>query len=206
MSETAPTIPAHPGAPAASGTARPGRRWWRRNRWGLLGILVLAPATLALTFSNEWGAYYAGRPSVPVHVAAGERVDFGGTAWQLIGAQRIPGDDPAVADAGLPAGADLIVVTVAVDPQLTGGATSSTMCTFVLEELSGGGVVRSWRDALSSGVEYVADPDAAVGCDSERTSAYTAESHFVVPADAGDELAVEVQVGSELPRFLRLGV
>ncbi|WP_291054073.1 hypothetical protein [Herbiconiux sp.] len=203
MSETAPTVPA--ATPAAPAPSRTGRRWWRRNRWGLLGILVLAPATIALTFSNEWGGYYAERPSVPVGVAAGERAEFGGTAWQLIGAERIPGDDPAVADAGLPEGADLIVVSVAVDPQLAEGVTSSSMCTFVLNELADGSVLRSWRDALSSGVEYVADPDAAVGCDSERTSAYTAESHFVVPEDAGDEFAVDVQLGSEFPRFLRLG-
>lgn len=186
-------------------TRRKGHRWWRRNRWGLLGVLVLAPATIGLTFSSEWGGYYAQRPSVPVVVAAGERVDFAATAWQLIGAERIPREDPTVADAGLPAGADLIVVTVAVDPRLAEGATSSSMCTFVLNELRGGGVLRSWSTTASSGVDYVADPDAATGCDSERTSAYTAESLFVVPDDAGEEFAVDVEVGSEFPRFLRLG-
>jgi hypothetical protein len=57
--------------------------WLRRNAIALVGIAVLTPATIAVTFSTEWSAFLTTRPTQPVTVAAGLSVEFDGTEWRV---------------------------------------------------------------------------------------------------------------------------
>lgn len=198
--------------------------WWRRNRIGLVAVAVLAPATLAVTFSTEWVEYYAERPSQPVSVAAGDSVDFAGTGWRVLTAQRFAA---AELEAGLedevPPGSDLVVVTVEVTPRELDAEGRSPLCIAVLDELDGpdGAVQRTWQDAMVTGYELAAAPAGALApsvldagydepgaaetaCTAENTDPYTMVKGFVVPSDAGDDLALDLELAAELPRFLRL--
>lgn len=190
--------------------SRPVKGWWRRNWIGLVGVLVLAPLTIAFTFQSEWGRYYETRPSQPVTVDSGERVEFGGTGWQLVGADRIPGTSPDLADAGMPAGSDLVVVTIEVEPMQLDAEGKAPGCQLQLDQLTGSDtrtdtiVQRSWGDAGFSNIDFELDPDALTYCDSEITEPYTLETLFVIPSDAEGSFGVQVQLIDELPRYLLL--
>jgi hypothetical protein len=182
------------------------RSWWRRNGIGLVAVVVLVPATLAVTFSAEWGRYYADRPSQPITVAAGERADYAGAGWQVLDSRRIAGTSDEGAEVGLRAGTDLVVVTVAVSPHDLGADGTSPYCDLQLNELRGGEVVRSWKDASFADLDYESAPDALTGCSSEETGDYTFETLFVVPSGASGDLAVQLESVDELPRYLRLAL
>ena len=181
------------------------RSWWRRNRWGLVAFVVLAPLTVGVTFANEWGGYYAQRPSQPVEVDAGSTSDFGGSSWTLTDSERIAGDSDAGREAGLPEGTDLVVATIAVEPKQLDEEGRSAGCSVLLDErASGGEVLRTWGDAQFASIDYDVDPGHESFCDPDLTDPYTFESTFIVPSGAGVDLSVQVEVVSELPRYLRM--
>jgi len=192
--------------PGPTRTPRRARTWWRRNWVGLVAVVVLVPATLAVTFSAEWGRYYADRPSQPVPVAAGESIDFAGAGWQVLDSQRISGTSAEGVDARLPAGTDLVVVTVTVSPHELDADGKSPFCDLQLDEMRGDEVLRSWKDAIFSDIDYTGDPDLGSGCSSAETGDYTFETLFVVPSGASDELAVQLESVNELPRYLRFAL
>ncbi|MDO9398503.1 MAG: hypothetical protein Q7T71_18315 [Herbiconiux sp.] len=194
-------------AEEASGQ-RPRRSWWRRNWVGLVAFVVLAPVTVAVTFSNEWGRYYAERPSVPVDVARGEAIDYGGATWRLVEAERLPGGSAELQDAGMPEGTDLVVVTIEVEPTQLDAEGRSPLCAVTLDELDapGGAERRTWTDAIFSSIDYEADPSAENSCVAENTSPYRYESQYIVPSDVEGPLAVQLEVVSELPRYLHLAL
>ncbi|MFB2598075.1 hypothetical protein ACEXQE_09810 [Herbiconiux sp. P17] len=192
--------------PDAGTPPLPRRGWWRRNWIGLVAVAVLVPATLAVTFSAEWGRYYADRPSQPIPVAAGESIDFAGASWQVLDSRRIPSSSAEGVDARLPEGTDLVVVTVSVAPHELDADGKSPFCNLQLDEMRGSEVLRSWKDAEFSDIDYDGDPDAGSGCSSDETGDYTFETLFVVPSGASDELAVQLESLDELPRYLRFAL
>jgi hypothetical protein len=182
------------------------RGWWRRNAIGLAAFLVLAPATVAITFSTEFGSYASYRPSQPVEVAAGETADFAGSDWRLESAERYSAESPRGEAAGLPGGTDLVVATLTIEPGELDDEGRSPGCTVRLDEVSAGDVVRSWGDAAFSDLDHETAEGSEATCDPELTEPYRAEWIFLVPSDAGEQLALEVQVVGELPRYLHLAL
>ena len=180
------------------------KAWLRHNRIGLVAVAVLLPATVGITFANEWNAYFGERPSAPVEVAAGDTADFAKTGWAVEGTERIPASSPEGEEIGLPAGSELVVVTVRVTPGELDGDGESPGCLVRLEELDGDAGGRSWGDAMSEPISFSPTDGVETICTASRVDPYLFESTFVVPSDAGDDLALSVTVVSELPQYLRL--
>ncbi|MCS5713594.1 hypothetical protein NVV95_03380 [Herbiconiux sp. CPCC 205716] len=173
--------------------------WLKRNAIALVAVVVLVPASLFVTFSSDWLSYWSQRASSPVTVERGADVGFGGAEWRVTEVQRIRSTE-LPADAGAPPGTDVVVVSVAVSPE---GATAPS-CLMDLEETRSGAPSRTWSPDTGTGVDLGFDLDVPLYCDSEQTGDYTLEAVFVVPADAGDQLRLNVEVVDELPRYLSL--
>jgi hypothetical protein len=173
--------------------------WLRRNGIALGAVVVLVPASLFVTFSSDWLSYWQQRASSPVAVERGADVGFGGAEWRVTEVQRIRSADLA-ADAGAPPGTDALVVSVTVSPD---GATAPS-CLLTLEETREGAPPRSWSADTGAGIDLDLGLglDVPLSCDPEQTGEYTLEAVFVVPADTGDALRLNIEVIDELPRYL----
>jgi hypothetical protein len=178
------------------------KRWLRRNWIGLIAVAVLLPATVGITFATQWNAYFGERPSAPVTVVSGETADFGNAQWALDGSRRISASSAEGRDLGLPAGSDLVVVSVRVSPDIDRAETPG--CLVTLDELNGSSITRSWGESATDPIEYTPTEGKESYCSTEAVGDYTLESVFVVASDAGDDLALSLTVPSELPRYLSL--
>ncbi|PPF78932.1 hypothetical protein C5B96_13955 [Subtercola sp. Z020] len=178
--------------------------WLRRNGLALAAVVVLVPLTVGITFSNEWISYYAERPSQPVVVGAGAAADFAGTGWRIEGSRRIAADSAEGADASLPAGSQLVVVTVGVTPRELDDEGTSPFCEVRLQEAGGGELARSWGDASFEPIDYRVSEEAETACTSELTTPYRFEALFVIPAEVDTALVLRLEVVEELPRYLAL--
>ena len=176
------------------------RRWFRRNRVGLLAVAVLLPATVGITFATQWTAYFGERASAPVSVVEGDTVDFGRAEWSLEGSRRISASSAEGREFGLPPGSDLVVVSVRVSPEL--GDAETPGCIVTLDEHDGATVTRTWGESATDPIDYTATEDTRSLCATDAVGPYTLESVFVVAGDAGDDLALALTVPGELPRYL----
>jgi hypothetical protein len=182
------------------------KRWLRRNALALVAVAVLTPATIAVTFSTEWTSFLNTRASEPVEVAEGLAARFGGSEWRVAGSERIPSDSREGINAGLPAGSDLVTVTVEVVPDVIDAENKSSFCTVRIGEYEGSGDTarRSWADATFAAIDYRTPDGIESGCSTEITEPYTFIATFVVASDASDNLGVQLEVPDELPRYLLL--
>ncbi|MDF2444089.1 MAG: hypothetical protein JWR01_2292 [Subtercola sp.] len=178
--------------------------WLRRNAIALIAVVVLVPVTLGVTFSNEWLDYYSNRPSQPVTVDPGAAADFAGTGWRVDSTRRITSTSTEGADARLPGGTDLIVVTVDVTPRVLDENGLSPYCELRLEEAEGGELARSWGDAAFDPISYDGADDAQSGCTTDLTTPYRFEALFVIPSSVDGALTLNLEALDELPRYLEL--
>ncbi|RFA09059.1 hypothetical protein B7R54_07340 [Subtercola boreus] len=178
--------------------------WLRRNAIALVAVVVLVPATLGVTFSNEWVRYYSSRPSQPVVVDSGAEADFAGTGWRVDSTRRIASTSPEGEAARLPAGSDLVVVTVDVTPRELDENGASPYCELRLEEQGGGELARNWGDAAFDPIDYEGAEGVESGCTTDLTSPYQLEALFVIPSTVDSALAMHLEVGDQLPRYLSL--
>jgi hypothetical protein len=171
--------------------------WLRRNAIALGAVVVLVPASLFVTFSSDWLSYWQQRASSPVAVERGADVGFGGAEWRVTEVRRIRSTE-LPADAGAPPGTDAVVVSVAVSP----GEATAPGCLLTLEETREGAAPRSWSADTGADIDLGLGLDVPLSCDPEQTGDYTLQAVFVVPADTGDALRLNVEVVDELPRYL----
>ncbi|RFA13710.1 hypothetical protein B7R21_07705 [Subtercola boreus] len=205
MSRTDPSTDADGPTDSTIDSRRPKRRGWlRRNAFALAAIIVLVPLTLGITFSNEWVNYYSTRPSQPVVVDPGQSTDFAGTGWAIEGTERISSTSPEGREADLPGGSDLVVVTVSVTPRDLDEKGESPFCEVRLEERDRGELARSWGSAEFEPIDYDEPEGVESGCTTDRTAPYKFEAQFVVPSDTTEALALHLEVGDELPKYLSL--
>ena len=167
--------------------------WWRRNALALVAVAVLLPVTGAVIAGNEWWAWNQARPVFATTAQPGDDIVFAGATWgPATAAITSPGPDDEV-----PSGTRLVVVEVPVAPDGEGiGCLRPT-----LRELSGEG--RQWNDATSY-VEW--DYELDTSCDSESTGPFALSLPFLIPDDAEGPFGIDIQVGDQLPGFLRLVV
>jgi len=185
---------------------RPG--WLRRNALALVAVAVLLPATLAITMANQWSTYLAGSPSRPLDVADGATVEYGHSGWQVEKTDRVSGTSAAGQERDLPAGTDLVIVTVRVDPIEFLEDGTAELCTARLEEDGGTGLPRSWGNAAGSPISLDGPGPDLVSCSSDQRTSYTFDAEFVVPTDAGDgaTLSLGIAVPTEFPDYLRFAL
>jgi hypothetical protein len=182
------------------------KRWLRRNAVALVGIAVLTPATIAVTFSTEWNTFLTTRATQPVEVAAGLSAEFDGAEWRVARTERISSASSEGVDAGLPSGSDLVLVTVEVDPEELAVGDESSFCTVRLGEYEGSGntPLRSWGDATYAAIDYRNPDGVESGCSPDVIEPYKFISTFVIADDASDNLGVLLEVPDQLPRYLLL--
>jgi hypothetical protein len=187
-------------------TVRPAG-WLRQNRWALVIVAVLLPATLAITFSSAWQGYFNERPSRPVDVAVGETVEYADAGWRIEGTERFDSASLVGTERDLPSGTELLLVTVAVDPHAESEPGDAAACTARLEE-SGNAVTRSWAAVAANPVSLDGSGPEQKSCSTTATAPYSFEAEFVVPADAGRDgtLTLGVSVLAELPRYARFAL
>lgn len=178
--------------------------WLRRNAIALGAVVVLVPATLGVTFSNEWVNYYSTRPSQPVSVDSGAAADFGGTGWRVEGSRRVGSASPEGAEIGLPGGSNLVVVTIDVTPRELDEKGASPFCQVRLEEQTGGERARSWGDATFDPIDFDIPDGVESGCTTDLTTPYTFDALFIIPSTVDSALAVHLELADELPRYLSL--
>ena len=170
--------------------------WWRSNGLALIALAVLLPATVAVTTVNEWWDYNSGRAAQAVEVEAGAEASFGGATWSDARLTR-RSDGPSL---GIPPGTKLMVATV--DVTFGPDRAAPNGCTLTLGEAMG--AQRQWGSASTDPFDWYASEGMASYCASDATEPYTVEVPFVLPEDAQGPYTIDVSVGEELPRFLRL--
>lgn len=182
--------------------------WLRRNRRALLAVLVLLPTTLGIMVANQWVRYFEEWPSRPVDVAAGETLDYGNARWSVEATDRVIGASAEGRERDLPAGTDLVLATVRVDPTGTDPDGVPDLCTVRLEESGGENATRSWSNAAGGAIPLDGAGPSLTSCSSELSTTYTFDAEFVVPADAGDSstLTVGIAVVDALPEYARFAL
>lgn len=189
--------------------SRSGKRvgWLRRNGRALLAVLVLLPVTVGIMFANQWIRYFEEWPSRPVNAAVGETLEYGNARWRVESTDRVSADSAAGRERDLPAGTDLISVTVEVDPTGTGPDGVPDLCTARLEESGGGTVTRSWSNGSRGALLGGAGP-SLTSCSSDLSTRYSFEAEFVVPAEAGESssFTVNIAVPGFLPEYGRFAL
>ncbi|KQW06164.1 hypothetical protein ASC66_06410 [Leifsonia sp. Root4] len=196
MTETIGAAQTAPDAePAPTVAAPPAAGWWRRNRWGLLGVIVLLPIGLAAIFADSWLGYFESRPSRAVVAGAEEAVQMPTAAFETIASARLPADTPGAVD--MPAGTELVLARLAVTP-----ATAGVLCEITLAAVDG---VGEWRP-IGAG-EYGWSPEEGLAngaCDSARTEPYSVDLAFLVPQTADADLELVVENVEWFPEYLRI--
>jgi hypothetical protein len=182
--------------------------WFTRNTPALLAVLVLLPATLGIMFANQWIGRLEERPSRPVEATIGETVDYANAAWTIEATDRVPGSSAAGLERGLPAGTDLIVVTVGVSPAAPGADGLYDLCTVRLEESGDDRATRTWSNAARGTIRLTGDGPVLTSCSSESSSPYSFDAEFVVPTETGDfsDLTAGIVVPDALPEYARFAL
>jgi len=175
--------------------------WLRRNIRGLVAVVVLLPVTLGIMFATQWISYFEGWPSRPVNVRAGDTLEYGNARWHIEGFDRVLGDSAAGRERDLPAGTDLLVVTVLVDPTGTGPDGVPDLCAVRLEESGADTPTRRWSNGGAISLDGALS--AHTSCSSEVSTRYTFDAEFVIPTDAGESSAfsVDIYVEDALPEY-----
>lgn len=69
-----------------------GAGWWRRNRWWLVGAVVLGVLAFWLPYRDAVREFVQTRePSQPIDVPAGAWAEYEGSRWRVVGVQREDG-------------------------------------------------------------------------------------------------------------------
>lgn len=178
--------------------------WLRKNAIALAAVVVLAPTTIGVTVANDWGSYLSERPSQPVEVAADHSARFAGAGWRVESVERFGVASDEGVEAELPTGTQLVAVTVQVSPkQLDDGGRSAGCTVRLLEDpRSGTDQPRSWGAEGFSPLSSDFTNGIESGCNPQLDTDYRFTSYFILPEDVDDDLALQVQVADELPRFL----
>jgi hypothetical protein len=183
------------------------KHWLAKNWVGLVGVAVLLPVTLGITFAQQWTAYLANWPTAPVEVDEGVTADYAGTGWSLDSTIRISASSVEGREIGLPNGSDLVVARVLVEPDVLDDDGKSPYCQVRLQELRGQSIAREWNDASFDPIDFDATAGTERYCVTEQTEPYMLESIFIVPEDAGSDgthLGMSLNVVEELPDYLRI--
>jgi len=175
--------------------------WLRSNRWYLIAIAVLGPLAMLAAMSTDWFAYEERINGRPIVVEKGDTVDYAGAAWTLDASFVVPAESQAGREAEVPAGTELVVASVKINP--SGVGDESPSCSVTLEDRDG---TRTWDTALSGDVSLSIDEGASSYCDPSELNPYLLQVFFIVPDGAGDGARLIIESTDELPVLLSLAL
>lgn len=169
--------------------------WLRENRWWLVALVVLVPATIVAALWPQWFDYQ-NRINPPVlHAETGELVEYAGSQWRLDEWKIVLATSAEGGDLDLPVGTQLVAALVTIEP---GDRAPSCTASLVDDERD-----RWWRTTIGSTPDFPGAPDASNYCDPDLTDPYQAVFTWVVPAEVGRSGAVELAVFEADPLILR---
>jgi hypothetical protein len=176
------------------------RGWWRRSRAALLALVVLVPASIAAALSIDAFEYLADRPRVITTVERGATGAVGDASIRVI--------DSLVAVAGtaagdryeVPAGTALVAVTLELDAV---GAHEEFRCQVRMRDTA---VDRRWTSGFPD-ADYSPGrglPDDVPSACAWADRAFPFEVAFTIPAEAVDDVVLEVFTSDQLPQAVHL--
>ncbi len=166
------------------------KNWIRSNRTALIALAVLFPLTFGVMGYREWHDSYGEWPTSPVKVQAGD--NEGGVFWGEV--QYGPAGQ--YARATVPSGAQTVLL------HLSGRPVDEPVACEVLVLRETGGQRRSWEPAMFA-LDLPEQIEERTGCDAESGGEFQLVVPFVLPADATGPFALDVEVPSITPKFLR---
>jgi hypothetical protein len=194
--------------------------WLRRNRWALIGLVVLIPAALAAAMSISLLRYYGDLADRGTLVAAGETGDYipgrplpeeedapplEPSPPAVIGLTDylvVPWDTDSGREVGLVEGTEAVSALIHVDA--TGVPEDAFSCDAILT-LPGPGGERVWTTAGGSDIDYYPSGDLTAYCELNSGEAFDWEAVFVVPEGVGDDADLVITGGAfQSERVLRL--
>lgn len=166
--------------------------WWRANRWYLLALLVLLPASVVVAMIPRWFPYLERQPAAE-SVERGDTARYSGADFTLTGLEVLDGDDWGVPEA------DVVVATLVVDVV----EPVETVCELQVVSAEGAGFERFWDEAPYSS-DYDVPDEYETRCSLAEAGSFDVRIPFLVPADEVAEPVVQVTAWGSLPRVLRL--
>lgn len=76
--------------------AAPFPGWWRHNRWWLAGAVLIAGATLWMSYRDALDAYRSRHPNIPLAANKSDWTHYAGARWRLTGFETLPPGDPRI--------------------------------------------------------------------------------------------------------------
>ncbi len=168
------------------------RSWRRLSLWALV---LLLPATLALTSRDSVTALLTGHDLIARDVAWGEQVSFGGSEWQLTDLQAAMGMKDIPPDS-VPVLADFTVRIAEPDLQ-----TLWLGCRVMLIDAEG----RRWLPTSAVSLRLPADMlscDSAIFSGVKPGDVLKIRETFLVPKAATKTIRPALGLGSERPHYL----
>lgn len=167
--------------------------WLRRNRWFLVALAVLIPASFVVSLTPRFFPYLENQPVV-TDVDRGQVVRFSGTDVQLTDLEVLDGDAY-----NAPAGADVVVATLSIDVI---DPPESTVCDItVVAPIDG--VDREWDEAIASSDYQVPDYFEEY-CDLSEARRYHLQMVFYVPRGEVPDPQIRFTSTAVFPQELRL--
>jgi hypothetical protein len=167
--------------------------WLRRNRWFLVALAVLIPASFVVSLIPRFFPYLEAQP-VAIDVPLGEVVRYSGADVQLTDLEVLDGDA-----FNAPAGADIVVATFSIDviePPETTVCDLSVVATI-------DGVEREWNEAIGQS-DYEVPDYLEEYCDLSEKRRYHLQMLFYVPRGEVTDPTVVFSSWDAAPQVLRL--
>lgn len=169
--------------------------WGLRNRWWLLALVVLVPATIVAALWPQWFEYRDRVAPATRPVAVGDPAEYGGATFTLEQWSIVHATSAAGSDADLPPGTQRVSAVVRVEP-----GEASPSCSAELVAAEGD---RRWAGDYGAKPDLPGLTDALAFCDAQQSSPYLVVFSFIVPDDVGGSGELELAVVEAAPLRLR---
>jgi hypothetical protein len=174
--------------------------WWRRNCWGLVGLVPAAAVILALTVEGYYYRVYAGQPRQPIAAEADGRYVLGDAHIRLVELAPVTdlktySGEPFTPPANVAIWRARIEFDAPAEPQIGG-------CVLTAEDERG----RVYDDDPTHelrGAAGVVGESCLAPYDATGPSRYVNSVYFALPRNAR-VVAIRISLATRLPRYVRL--
>ncbi len=176
--------------------------WWRRNRWPVLALAVLLPATVIVTSSSEWFDYQNGLYSHAITVPTGESGVYGATTFVVDDTVIVRGGTEGGDELELDPELDLIVAILEVAPS----DHPADSCTLQIAATSPQHPERrTWNANVDLPREFPSTGDAQTTCADSEGEPYRLVVAATLPSGAADTGSwVVIEKVGQSPNYLEL--
>ncbi|HEY2790736.1 MAG TPA: hypothetical protein VGJ28_00165 [Micromonosporaceae bacterium] len=168
---------------------RVGAGWWRRNRWGLIGLIPALVLALAVPVHDEYKSFWDSQPRAAIAVSKGDWASYHGGNLRL--------DTFKQATGSLPHG--IAVWGATIDFRAT-SASALLNCEIQMQDSSGSTYDADPAELIDLGADI-----GVASCSPDTLGATTWHTTVYFMAPRGTKpTAVRVQVSAALPEYVSL--